>query len=217
MRAATLSGHGLCYSRRDQPILRGLDLNVEAGEHVALLGPSGSGKTSLLSLLAGLVGPDAGTVRLDDQPLTPEATSDIALVLQGYGLLTLLTAAENLHVTLRARRLRPAAARARTEEALAAVHVAEHADHLVEELSGGQQQRVAVARALALRPRLLLADEPTAEQDAGHRSIVIDVLLGRPRDLTTVVLSTHDDEIARRCDRVVRLVPASRSAMVQTP
>lgn len=205
MRAAAVSAKGLHYARGVRPILRDVDVSVGAGEHVALLGPSGCGKTTLLSILAGLATPDAGTVCLDGHPLTRADTSAVALVLQGYGLLTLLTAAENLVVTLRARGVRPRTALARTHQALAELHVADHADHLVEELSGGQQQRVAVARALALRPRLLLADEPTAEQDAGHRAAVTDALLGRPRDLTTVLLATHDDDTARRCDRIIHL------------
>jgi putative ABC transport system ATP-binding protein len=126
-------------------------------------------------------------------------------VLQGYGLLALLTAAENIEVALRAAGHAPDIAMARTAHLLADLDLESQADDLVGELSGGQQQRVAVARALALDPVLLLADEPTTEQDPAHRELVVERLLYRDHPGGGLVLATHDLAIAARCDRIVEL------------
>jgi putative ABC transport system ATP-binding protein len=199
-----LAGAGLTVVRGGRPVLSGVDVAVRAGERVAVTGPSGSGKTTLLTLLAGLDRPDAGQVLLDGAPLTAP-TARIALVLQGYGLLTLLTAAENVAVAVRAAGRPPRDALAAATASLAAVALDDRRDHLVEELSGGQQQRVAVARALAVRPRVLLADEPTAEQDAEHRDLVVRALLEGREPGAALVIATHDPQIASRCDRVISL------------
>jgi putative ABC transport system ATP-binding protein len=199
-----LIAEGLRFTRHAQPILTDVGLSVGAGERVAVIGPSGSGKTTLLTLLAGVDRPDAGQVLLDGEPITGP-TSRIALVLQGYGLLTLLTAAENVQVAVRAAGHLPASAPAAADRALGALALGDRAGHLVEELSGGQQQRVAVARALAVRPRVLLADEPTAEQDAAHRELVFRALIDGLDDGAALVVATHDPQIAERCDRVVEL------------
>ncbi|MEV4834001.1 ATP-binding cassette domain-containing protein [Nonomuraea sp. NPDC049486] len=184
-----------------------LTLELDEGERVALMGPSGSGKTTLLTTLAGLAPPAEGRVLVGGVPLDeqPELRAGLALVFQSYGLLSLLTAAENVEVALRAAGRPPREAMRLAAAALERLRVARFADHLVEELSGGQQQRVAVARALALRPKVLLADEPTAEQDAVHREVVLDELLAVGADGTTLVIATHDPEVAERCDRVVEL------------
>ncbi len=205
MTAPLLAGEALRYLRGRQAVLDGVSIAVAAGERVAIVGPSGSGKTSLLTLLAGLARPDGGQVRLDGAPLgqTSPAERSIALVLQGYGLIALLTAAENVEIAVRAAGRSSSDARESAASLLDDLGLAPYADNLVEELSGGQQQRVAVARALALRPRILLADEPTAEQDPGHRAIVMDRLL-HARD-RTVVLATHDLDIAAGCDRTVEI------------
>ncbi|MEV4472714.1 ATP-binding cassette domain-containing protein [Nonomuraea salmonea] len=188
-------------------IIAGLTLELFPAERVALMGPSGSGKTTLLTTLAGLLPPVAGRVLVRGVPLDeqPALRAELALVFQSYGLLSLLTAAENVEVALRAAGRPPAEAMRLAEQALERVKVAKFAGHLVEELSGGQQQRVAVARALALCPRVLLADEPTAEQDADHRAIVLDELLAAADEGTTLVIATHDPEVADRCDRVIDL------------
>jgi len=199
-----LEAEGLVLERSGRTILSEVSFRVEPGETVAVVGPSGSGKTSLLTALAGIQRPDAGEVRLHGRPRTTPGR-EVALVLQGYGLLSLLTAAENIQVTLRAAGERPTDAISEAEQALETVGLGPFAGHLVEELSGGQQQRVAVARALALRPQVLLADEPTAEQDPAHRELVVERLLHREHPGGAVVIATHDPQIAGRCDRVVEV------------
>jgi putative ABC transport system ATP-binding protein len=202
-----LEASGIRYVRAGQLILDGVDLTVSAGESVAITGPSGSGKTSLLAIVAGLTPPTAGEVRIDGKRVTglPGPSERVALVLQGYGLVSLLTAAENIEVALRAAGLPAPEAQAAAATVLDDLGLGPHADQIVEELSGGQQQRVAVARALARQPRLLIADEPTAELDQAARAVV----LGRMLEVTArggaVVLATHDPEVAERCDRIFDL------------
>ena len=202
-----LDARGLRYVRDGQTILAGVDVTVDPGESLAVTGPSGSGKSSLLAVIAGLVRPSAGEVYLDGAPLTGFAgpVSGVALVLQGYGLVSLLTAAENIEVALRAAGRPAAAAPAAARAALAQLGLEAHADQLVEELSGGQQQRVAVARALALKPKLLIADEPTAELDPAARAVVLARIFAIVTDGGSLVVATHDPEVAERCDRVLDL------------
>ena len=204
---ALLDAQGLGYERNGQQILANVDVTVDAGQRLAVIGPSGSGKSSLLALLAGLTAPTAGVVRIAGRPLAGIAghAQGVALVLQGYGLVSLLTASENVEVALRATGHAPADALAACHAALALVDLDAHADQLVEELSGGQQQRTAVARALALRPRLLIADEPTAELDAAARMLVLSRLLEVTDRGGALVLATHDADVAARCDRILDL------------
>lgn len=202
-----LKASGLSYVRDGQRIFSGIELTVEPGESLAVTGPSGSGKTSLLALISGLAAPTAGEVYIDGSRLTGFAgpASGVALVLQGYGLVAMLTAAENIEVALRAggRPARDASPAARA--ALAQLDLGTYADHLIDELSGGQQQRVAVARALALEPRLLITDEPTAELDPAARAIVLRRIFDVVAGGGSLVIATHDPEIAARCDRVLDL------------
>ena len=174
---------------------------------MAVTGPSGSGKTSLLAIISGLAAPAGGEVYLDGTRLTGFAgpSAGVALVLQGYGLVSLLTAAENIEVALRAAGRPARAAQAAARAALEQVGVGDHAGQIVEELSGGQQQRVAIARALALRPRLLIADEPTAELDPAARAIVLAQVFDVATAGGSLVVATHDPEIAERCDRTLDL------------
>ena len=206
-----LEARGLAYTRDGQQILSGISVSVEPGECLAITGPSGSGKTSLLALLAGLEAPGSGEVRIDGTRLTGVAgpSRGGALVRQGYGLVSLLTAAENIEVALRAAGWAPARAAAAAREALGWVGLSAHADQLTEELSGGQQQRTAVARALALKPRLLIADEPTAELDPVSRTLALSRLFEVATDGGALVLATHDPEVAARCDRILDLRPAA--------
>lgn len=205
-----LEARALRYEVGGNPILGGVDLSIASGEKLAVVGPSGSGKTTLLALLGGLARPTEGEVRIEGRRLEGLAgpAQGVAVVLQGYGLVSLLTAAENVEIAVRA--IGGSASEARTDaaEALAAVGLSAHAGQLVEELSGGQQQRVAVARALAQRPRILLADEPTAELDAKMRGLVLARMLEVADRGSALVLATHDPEVAARCDRAIELHPA---------
>jgi putative ABC transport system ATP-binding protein len=183
------------------------DVSVEAyrGQVLAIMGPSGSGKSSLLALLAGLERPDSGVVHLVDRPVDG-VPDGFGVVLQGYGLVNLLTAAENVEIPLQARGVPAAAVRARAAAALSRVGLGHVADHLVEELSGGQQQRVAIARAFVVEPAVLIADEMTAELDTATKDVIAGLVLSLAADGAAVVLATHDPELADRCHRVVRLI-----------
>ncbi|HXP58599.1 MAG TPA: heme ABC exporter ATP-binding protein CcmA [Streptosporangiaceae bacterium] len=205
--APVIEARGIRYVRDGQAILDGVDLAVPAGESLAITGPSGSGKTSLLAVLAGLTAPAAGEVYVAGKRLTglPGPGDGVAMVLQGYGLVSLLTAAENIEVAVRAAGIPAREAQVAAAAALDELGLAAHAGQIVEELSGGQQQRVAVARALARKPRLLIADEPTAELDQVARAVVLARMLAVTNHGGAVVLATHDPEVAERCDHVLDL------------
>jgi putative ABC transport system ATP-binding protein len=205
--ADMLQARGLSYQRAGQQILAEVDVDVAAGQSLAVVGPSGSGKTSLLAILAGLSAPTEGTVLVDGEPLTRFAGPGrgVSLVLQGYGLVSLLTAAENIEVALRAAGRPARTARTDALAALEQLGLLAHADQLVHELSGGQQQRTAVARALALEPRLLIADEPTAELDPAARILALARMFEVAESGGALVLATHDPEVAERCDQVLDL------------
>ena len=202
-----LHAHGLSYQLAGQQIQAGVDVDVAAGHSLAVTGPSGSGKTSLLAILAGLSAPAAGTVLVDNEPLTRFAgpPPGVSVVLQGYGLVSLLTAAENIEVALRAAGRPARSSRTAALAALDQLGLLAHADQLVHELSGGQQQRTAVARALALKPRLLIADEPTAELDPAARILALARMFEVPRSGGALVLATHDPEVSERCDAALDL------------
>jgi putative ABC transport system ATP-binding protein len=210
-----LVGRDLSLARSGTPILRGVDVTLRAGERVALTGPSGSGKTTLMSLLAGLEVPDTGTVLLGGRPLTDLGTGvrvRIGVVFQGYALVSLLTASENVELALLAAGVPAGEAMRRARESLEAVGLGDRAEHLTEELSGGQQQRVAVARALATRPAVLLADEPTAEQDPVNRAVALDALLAAADAGAAVLIATHDADLALRCHRRLNIVDGRLTA-----
>jgi putative ABC transport system ATP-binding protein len=194
--------------------LDSLDLTIRSGEFVAILGPSGSGKTTLLQLLGALDRPSAGTVRfegrrldgLGDAALADLRLSAIGFVFQQFNLIPTLTAAGNVEAGLAPLRMNGVN---RSEAALVhleAVGLQPRANHLPTQLSGGEQQRVAIARALARSPRVVLADEPTGNLDTKSGEMVIDLLGSLHRDLKiTVILVTHDQWVAERADRVLRL------------
>jgi nitrate/nitrite transport system ATP-binding protein len=191
-------------------VLGGVDLAVEEGEFVAIVGCSGSGKTTLISLLAGLIAPDLGSIALDGAPVTGPGP-DRGIVFQQYALLPWMTAHENVALAVDAVNPgRPAAERRRmTDELLALVGLAAAASKRPRELSGGMRQRVALARGLATRPRLLLLDEPLSALDALTRATLQDELLriwGERR--STVILVTNDvDEAILLADRIHPLTP----------
>jgi putative ABC transport system ATP-binding protein len=194
-----------------RPVLREVTLSVTPGRMLAVTGPSGAGKTTLLWTIAGLVRPTSGTVSFDPPPGRDggRAVPRIVLMPQDNALAPVLTAAENVLVALLARGLRPAEARRATGEALARLGLSGQADQLVEELSGGQQQRTAVARGLALRGDVVLADEVTSELDASNRRLVLELLRAEADRGAAVILATHDPEAAAACDAEVRLVDGS--------
>jgi putative ABC transport system ATP-binding protein len=181
------------YRIQGRQVLSGVSLQIEPGQSVALTGPSGSGKSTLLAVMAGLVGADTGSVRLDAR--------HTGIVFQGYGLLSLLTAAENVELAQQAQRVPRAQIARDVPAALEAVGLLARADHLLEELSGGEQQRVAVARALVGRPDVVLADEPTAELDETNRARITSLLLDVATTGRIMVIATHDIAVASLCSR----------------
>ncbi len=187
-------------------VLDGVDLGVGQGEFVSLLGPSGCGKTTLLRIVAGLLGVDRGTVKLDGQDITalPPHKRDVGVVFQNYALFPHLTVAENVAFGLKARRRGSTETASAVKRFLELVHLSDFADRSVRALSGGQQQRVAVARALAVRPKLLLLDEPFSALDRKLREGMQIDLRRLLRELgTTSVFVTHDqDEALTMSDRI---------------
>jgi putative ABC transport system ATP-binding protein len=195
--------------------LRGVDIEVVRGELLAVRGRSGSGKTTLLNLLGGLDQPTAGTVTvdgtlisgMDEQAASVVRRHTIAFVFQTFGLIPILSAAENVEVPLRLVNADPRERDARVAELLELVGLAERARHRPHELSGGEQQRVAIARALANRPRLLLADEPTGQLDSetGQRIMLLIRTVVRAEGVTAIV-ATHDPVMLDVADRVIELL-----------
>ncbi|NUQ89083.1 MAG: ABC transporter ATP-binding protein [Glycomyces artemisiae] len=193
--------------------LRGVSLTVERGEYVAVMGASGSGKSTLMHILGLLDAPTSGTYRLDgtdvngldEGALGLVRNRRIGFVFQSFNLIPRTTAYANVELPLTYAGVKAPERRRRTAAALAQVGLSDRADHLPNQLSGGQQQRVAVARALVTSPALLLADEPTGNLDSRSTSDVLD-LFDRLSDLgRTIVLITHEDDVAARASRVIRL------------
>jgi putative ABC transport system ATP-binding protein len=206
----TVQASELSYVIGGRTIFESVNLRVSSGEAIAVLGPSGAGKTSLLAILAGLASPTRGQIVVDGEPLSRALPPGFVLILQGYGLMSLLTARENIEVALRAQGRQPKVARAAATTWLAELGLQDHGGHLVEDLSGGQQQRVAVARALALEPVVVIADEPTAEQDSVARALVMRKLLEVTARGGILVLATHDPAVAELCTSSVRLHGVNR-------
>jgi putative ABC transport system ATP-binding protein len=189
-------------------------LEVRAGELCVVQGRSGSGKTTLLNMIGGLDRPSSGRVEVDglevsslpEQALVEYRREIVGFVFQAFGLIPILSAAENVEVPLRLRRLEPDERAARVRELLRLVDLADRATHRPQELSGGEQQRVAIARALANEPRFLIADEPTAQLDS-HRAQTIMGLLRRLVDEhgVSVIVATHDPLLIGMADHVVGL------------
>ncbi len=193
-------------------ILKGIDLTVPQGQTLALLGPSGSGKSSLMAVLSGLERATGGTLAVAGENFTAMGEDDLArarrgrigIVLQAFHLLPTMTALENVATPLELAGIADAARIAGDE--LAAVGLGHRVSHYPAQLSGGEQQRVAIARATAPRPALIFADEPTGNLDGTTGSGIIDLLFARrAQTRATLVIITHDVELAKRCERVVTL------------
>ena len=199
-------------------VLRGIDIDIAAGESVFLCGASGDGKTTLLYTLAGLETPEAGTVEFEGQSLYALSGNALArlrnkrmgFVFQSYFLLPELTALENV---LLPSLIRGKSETARARELLERVGLSGRMDHLPTELSGGEQQRVAIARSLINDPAILFADEPTGNLDSKNGEVIINLLLDLSKaDGRTLAVVTHDENLARRGDRLVRIVDGRLAA-----
>src|SRR5260370_1413202 len=195
-------------------ILRGIDLEVPAGQFVAIMGASGSGKSTLLGLLAGLDDATSGRVVVDGVDVTGLGEDKLALVrgskigfvFQSYQLIPTLTAEENVLLPYELAGGDPREGAARARELLDSVGLSDRLDHYPVQLSGGEQQRVALARAFMRKPPILMADEPTGNLDSVNGSHVLDLLINlNQREQTTLVLVTHDPTLAARADRTVTL------------
>lgn len=197
------------------PALQGVDLVVQRGELLALTGPSGSGKSTLLNLCGLIDTPDAGEIvlggtavqGLDEQARTLLWRDALGFVFQSFNLVPVMTVAENVDYPLFLAGVPAAERRDRVAQQLAAVGLQAHAHHRPDALSGGQRQRVAIARALVKRPRLVIADEPTASLDSHTADQVLDLMRARGQaEGAAFVIATHDSRLTRRCDRVVALL-----------
>jgi putative ABC transport system ATP-binding protein len=190
-------------------LLREVSVSAGPGRMLAVTGPSGAGKTTLLWAMAGLIKPVSGAVSVGGVTLRNRdhaVSEEVVLVPQDNGLAAILTAAENVQIALVASGVSAPEARRRMVESLESLGLADQADQLVEELSGGQQQRTALARGLALRGSVLLADEVTSELDAQSRQRVLDLLRAEANRGTAVVFATHDPEAAAACDAELHLL-----------
>jgi putative ABC transport system ATP-binding protein len=207
-----LEGVSKFFQRGDTTVraLDGIELEIDAGDFVALEGPSGSGKTTLLQLLGALDRPSSGRVLFEDRDLAVLGDGDLAglrlrsfgFIFQQFNLIPTLTAVENVEAKLAP--VQPENLRERALALLEEVGLAARADHLPAHMSGGEQQRVAIARALSVEPRVVLADEPTGNLDTTTGGDIIDLLAGLAAEHgATVVVATHDAELARRAPRRV--------------
>jgi putative ABC transport system ATP-binding protein len=198
---------------QDVHALRGVDLEIERGEFVAVMGPSGSGKTTLLEILGCLSRPSAGRYALEGHALDALGEEELArlrgrtigFIFQAFNLLPRLTLAENVELPLLYQRVRRAERRERALEALERVGLAHRAAHRPARVSGGERQRAAIARALVVRPTLLLGDEPTGNLDSETGGEILDLLSGIHAEGSTVVVVTHDATIAERAARQLRI------------
>ncbi len=194
--------------------LRGIDLDIRAGELLSIEGPSGSGKSTLLQLLGALDTPTAGTVHFEGQDLsragektlTEIRSERIGFIFQQFNLIPTLSAADNVAIAMAPRHVSKSTQRERAADLLSRVGLGERLDHLPSRLSGGEQQRVAIARALANHPEVIVADEPTGNLDTKNAAGVMDLLVGlQSAGDVTLIIATHDPEVARHASRQIRM------------
>ncbi len=196
------------------PAIRGVDLQIEQGEFTAIVGPSGSGKTTLLNLIGGLDDPTEGVVIIDGTDITKLKDNqlidfrlwNIGFVFQAYNLIPVLTAKENIEFIMHLQGKSKEERESRTMELLEKVGLADRANSRPSQLSGGQQQRVAVARALASKPKFVLADEPTANLDSVATSNLLDLMerLNQEENMT-FIFATHDQRVIDKAHRIVQI------------
>lgn len=200
------------------PALQGVDLSVQRGELLALTGPSGSGKSTILNLCGLIDTPDSGDIVLGGQPVnglneaqrTLLRRDALGFVFQSFNLVPVMTVYDNVDYPLFIAGVPAPERRQRVNAQLHAVGLLEHAQHLPDALSGGQRQRVAIARALVKRPRLVIADEPTASLDSHTADQVLDLMRERGHaEGAAFVMATHDSRLSSRCDRVLALLDGS--------
>lgn len=202
------------YNSTSVPVhaVNGINLEFQEGEFAAIVGPSGSGKTTLLNILGGLDDPTRGTVIINNEDLSTLSSSErinfrlknIGFVFQSYNLIPVMTAFENVEFIMQLQKWPKQKRHERTEQLLKAVGLGERMHNRPNKLSGGQQQRVAVARALASKPKFILADEPTANLDSKSTETLLDIMeqLNREEDIT-FIFSTHDQRVVKKARRVI--------------
>lgn len=215
--AVALSCQGLwkIYEMGDEKVqaVRGIDLEINTGEMVAIMGPSGCGKTTLLNILSGIDDPSAGQVTVAGKPLfgisdderTDLRGKEMGFIFQKFHLLDVMSAVENVEIPLLLLGENPEEARAKSMLALEKVGLEDRSEHRPAELSGGQQQRVSIARAVVHNPSVILCDEPTGNLDSITSKQVMSILSGLNDAGSTLVIVTHDKEIAKRCSRIIQI------------
>jgi len=199
--------------KQEVPAVQGIDLNVQQGEYVAIMGSSGSGKSTLMNMLGCLDTPSRGQYALNgtevssfsDDQLADIRNREIGFVFQTFNLLARSTAAQNVELPLVYAGVKGEERRLRVDKAMAAVGLTDRATHRPNELSGGQRQRVAIARALVNNPSLILADEPTGNLDSVTSEEIMEILGGLNQQGHTVLIVTHEADIAAHCRRIIRL------------
>ena len=216
--AVALSCQGLwkIYEMGDEKVqaVRGIDLEIQQGEMVAIMGPSGCGKTTLLNILSGIDEPSAGQVTVRKRPLfgisdderTDIRGKEMGFIFQKFHLLDVMNAVENVEIPLLLLGMEPDEARLKANAALKKVGLGDRSEHRPAELSGGQQQRVSIARAIVHDPSVILCDEPTGNLDSETSQQVMELLIELNHSGSTLVIVTHDSEIARQCSRVIRII-----------
>ncbi len=211
------------YNENTVPVhaVRGVDLNIEEGEFSAIIGPSGSGKTTFLNMIGGLDVPTKGSVKIGGQDIANLSSKqlidfrlhNIGFVFQAYNLIPVLTAAENVAFIMELKGVSKSERMKRAKELLEQVGIGDKINRRPKELSGGEQQRVAVARALASKPKFILADEPTANLDSKSTSDLLDLMADLNNELNmTFLFATHDQRVMNRAERIITLTDGKISS-----
>ena len=213
--ALSCSGLWKVYEMGDEKVqaIRGIDLEIYKGEMVAVMGPSGCGKTTLLNIISGIDEPSAGQVFIAQKPLfgipdddrTDIRAKEMGFIFQKFHLLDVMNTIENVEIPLLLSGINPDEARSLAKKSLEKVGLGDRLNHRPQELSGGQQQRVSIARAIVHNPSVILCDEPTGNLDSLTSSQVMQLLVELNHGGATIVIVTHDPEIASLCSRVVRI------------